>query len=95
MSCWGSRSLPFPHNITAGQRECIEAVGKHGSLDAAAQAMGLSRHTMNNQLTRARLRVGVHTTRELVERLAALSDRAPARISQPEGDRHDLLQSQL
>lgn len=84
-----TRLLPFPHNLTPGQVRCVVAVREHGKQADAAQAIGISFHTLDHALGKARMRAGVRTTAELVERytaaVAALSNRAPARISQPQG----------
>ena len=68
---WGHRTLPFPHNLTPGQRRCIEAVRDHGKHTVAAMVLGLAERTFDRHLQRARLRAGVNTTAALVERYEA------------------------
>lgn len=62
-----TRTLPFPRNLSPGQITYIEAVGRHGTLVAAAKALGISQSTMRNRLIHARFRAGVSTTAELVQ----------------------------
>lgn len=75
---WGTRRLPWPHNLTAGQVRCIVAVHKHGTQDRAAMALQLSVRTVAMHLETARRRAGVTTTADLVDRYLATI--APARV---------------
>lgn len=68
---WGHRSLPFPHNLAPSHCRYIEAVEAHSTVEAAAEALGVSALTLANGLKKARLRAGVTRTTELVERYQA------------------------
>lgn len=48
--------------LTARERECIEAVHRHGSEKAAALALGISVHTLRSHLANARAKAGVTKT---------------------------------
>lgn len=61
-----ARHLSFPHNLTPGQRRCIEAIRKHGTFSAAAGALQIAEGTLANTLKKARMRGDTKTTAELV-----------------------------
>lgn len=46
-------------NLTPAERAAIEAYGRHGSIKAAAHALGKSPRTVEQQLHSARDRLGV------------------------------------
>jgi len=52
--------------VTKAERAAIDAIGKHGTVKAAAHALGKSPRTVEQQLRTARERVGVETTVQLV-----------------------------
>jgi hypothetical protein len=79
-----TRGLPFPRNLTPGQVRCIVAVREHGNQAQAAAAIGISHHTLDHALGKARLRAGAKTTAALVDRYTAATgqtDGAPARAA--------------
>lgn len=51
---------------TPAEQAAIEAIGKHGTVKAAAHALGKSPRTVEQQLRSARERFGVDTTVQLV-----------------------------
>jgi DNA-binding CsgD family transcriptional regulator len=55
--------------VTPAEREALEAMGRYGTVDVAAAHLGKSRHTVREQLERARERLGVSTTIEAVWRV--------------------------
>jgi DNA-binding CsgD family transcriptional regulator len=57
--------------VTAAERAAIDAIGKHGTVKAAAFALGKSPRTVEQQLRTARERVGVDTTVQLVSTVLA------------------------
>lgn len=63
-----SRNLPFPHNLSPGQRRSIESVDRHGTIVVASKATGLAIKTISAYLSSARRRAGVTTTAALVQR---------------------------
>jgi hypothetical protein len=63
-----SRNLPFPHNLSPGQKRVIEAIEAHGTVVAASVALSITAKTASQYLVKARRRAGVTTTKALVER---------------------------
>lgn len=55
--------------VTAAEREAIAAIAKHGTVKAAAFALGKSPRTVEQQLRMARERLGVDTTVQAVHRI--------------------------
>lgn len=66
-----SRLLPFPHNLSPGHRRHIEAVHEHGNQLEASKALQIAPKTLQHSLARARMRAGVETTAELLDRYLA------------------------
>lgn len=56
--------------LTPAERRALEAIGQHGTLKAAAYALGRSPYTVDSQLRSARERLGVTTTVEAVWRVS-------------------------
>lgn len=52
--------------LTEAERAAIEAIARHGTVKAAAHALGKSPRTVDQQLTSARARLGVETTVQAV-----------------------------
>lgn len=48
--------------LTPAERRALDAVGRHGTVKAAANALGRSPRTVDQQLRSARERLGVTTT---------------------------------
>lgn len=55
--------------VTVAERAAIEAIGRHGTVKAAAFALGKSPRTVEQQLRTARERLGVETTVQVVHRV--------------------------
>ena len=56
-----NQHLPTPHELIA-----LRAVAIHGTVKAAAEALVLSPHTIDNQLDRLRERTGLHHLPQLI-----------------------------
>lgn len=52
--------------VTPAERRALEALLRHGTVKAAAHALGRSTRTIENQLATARARLDVGTTIEAV-----------------------------
>lgn len=52
--------------LTPAERAAVDAIGRHGTVKAAAFALGKSPRTVEQQLRTARERAGVETTVQLV-----------------------------
>ena len=52
--------------LTLAERAAIDAIGRHGTVKAAAYALGKSPRTVEQQLRTARERQGVDTTAQLI-----------------------------
>lgn len=52
--------------VTSAERAALEAVARHGTVKAAAHALGKSPRTVDQQLATARARLGVETTVQAV-----------------------------
>lgn len=61
------RNLPFPENLVPYQRAAVEAVALHGSIGAAALALGRTSDGVKTTLQVARRRAQVTTTAALVQ----------------------------
>lgn len=55
--------------VTPAERKAIDAIGKHGTVKAAAYALGKSPRTVEQQLRTARERLGVDTTVQALQRV--------------------------
>lgn len=58
--------LPFPQNLTPGERRALEAVIEHGTHTEAARQLGVKECTVYSQLWQARMKADVSTIVQLV-----------------------------
>jgi hypothetical protein len=69
------RSTPGNHDPSPRQREIADAVAEHGSVAAAATALGIAAITVDRTLSAYHQRVCAHRLAELESEMAFLRDR--------------------
>lgn len=62
--------------LTSQERRVVDAMRSARTEEAAAAALGLSRHTVHNYLRSARAKLNVRTTRALVATVGTRHDQA-------------------
>jgi DNA-binding CsgD family transcriptional regulator len=63
-----------PFGLTDKEREVLRLLARGHDAKSAAQALGLSVHTVNERLAEGRRKVGVSSSRAAARRLAELED---------------------